>query len=89
MVKIDTIPYLSATEDKVTAQWQPGSEDLVALAVRPDGDEELPFDFQLELLVAAAAARKTAQESGEDQVLVAELDKDTWSWKTYRLSELT
>ncbi|MFE1935930.1 hypothetical protein ACFW95_37235 [Streptomyces sp. NPDC059474] len=82
MVRIDTALYLSATEDEVRAQWQPGSEVLVTLAARKDGDEPLPFDFQLGLLVAAAAARETCEETGEDQVLVAELYKDAWSWKT-------
>lgn len=89
MVRIGTALYLSATEDKVSAQWWPGSEDLVTLADRGDGEEPLPFDFQIELLVAMADARETCDETGEDQVLVAEIDKDTWFWKTYRLSELT
>ncbi|MFF4205715.1 hypothetical protein ACFYZ8_34265 [Streptomyces sp. NPDC001668] len=89
LVRADTIPYLRADEDAVVAQWHPGSEDVVTLADRKNGDEELPFDFHLELLAAIAAARKAAQEADEDQVLVAEFDDGEWSWKSYRLSELT
>ena len=88
MVRIDTALYLSATEDEVLAQWQPGSENLVRLAARKDGDQPLPYEFQLDLLATAAAARETCEKTGEDQVLVAELYKGTWSWETYRLSEL-
>ncbi|MFE0106426.1 hypothetical protein [Streptomyces sp. NPDC059009] len=67
-----------------------GDEHL--LAHGGDGGEAgtptLPIDFGLQLIQALDDARRVAQDSDSDRVVVARHTEDSWSWETYPLAEV-
>lgn len=62
-----------------------GDEYVVACATT---DLALPADFGLQLLQALDAARRAAEDTGRDRVVVARHSEDSWSWETYAPDEV-
>ncbi|PNE43442.1 hypothetical protein [Streptomyces noursei] len=93
-VRADDITHLIASTEKLTAS-RLGSDTVVTLAHRDwEGlgvpvPNDLPEDFGLALLAKLAEARKQAQNSEEDLVLLADLDDNRqWDWSVFPISEL-
>ncbi|GGO58821.1 hypothetical protein [Streptomyces lasiicapitis] len=92
LVRADAITYLSCDRHKLIAS-RLESEETVALAQEGTymgkRTPPLPENFHTALLAAIGQARKQADTTGEDQVLMAETDDhDEWSWGVFPLADM-
>lgn len=89
LVRVDTISWMRATPEQLSGGAM-GSQETVVLAQRAtEHGTFLPEDFQLALLAQIGEARERAQNSGEDQVLRAELDEaGAWGWMVAHAREM-